>query len=70
MLSAGCFLWLRTLQPLFAIIAVAAVAYQGWLVFTRPPALRTARVLVIFWSSVGVCLLVAIIWVLLWLRYR
>ncbi len=70
LLSAGCIFWLQTLQPLFAAIAAAAVGYQAWLVFRRPPALRTRRALVIFWSSVGVCALVAITWILLWLRYR
>jgi hypothetical protein len=69
-LSAGCVLWLERLQPLFASVAVAALAYQGWLVWRRPKWRRTGRMLVILWTSLGTSLLVMGAWVVLWLRYR
>lgn len=69
-LSAGCILWLERFQPLFAVLAVAALAYQGWLVWQRPPQRRTKIALRILWASVGVTGLVFVAWAALWLRYR
>ena len=40
-LSAGCLLWLQRLQPVLALVVVAALSYQGWLVWRRPALLRT-----------------------------
>jgi hypothetical protein len=69
-LSAGCVLWLERFQPLFATIAVATLAYQGWLVWKRPPQRRTRRALFILWTSVAVTGLVFATWIGLWVRYR
>jgi hypothetical protein len=69
-LSTGCLLWLHRLQPLFASVAVAALAYQGWLVWRRPPCRRSRRVLVILWASLGTSALVLAAWIAAWVRYR
>jgi hypothetical protein len=69
-LSTGCLLWLQRLQPLFATLAVAALAYQGWLVWRRPARRRTRAMLVILWVSLGTSLLVLAAWVASWVRYR
>ena len=69
-LSAGCALWLQRFQPLFAAVAVAALAYQGWLVSRRPADRRTRPMLRILWTSVGTTIVVFAIWTALWLRYR
>lgn len=63
-------MWLERLQPLFAMLAVAALVYQGWLVWRRPPRRRTKGMLAILWGSMGVSALVLIVWVSLSLRYR
>ncbi len=68
--SAGCVLWLERFQPLFAVVAVATLAYQGWLVWRRPPQRRTTRALVILWGSIATTALMLTTWVALWLRYR
>ena len=68
--SAGCLFWLETLQPLFAALALTSMAYQGWLVWRRPPYRRTKRVMTILWSSIATSALVLVIWVMLWLRYQ
>jgi hypothetical protein len=69
-LSAGCVLWLERLQPLFVTVAVSALSFQSWLIWRRPPALRTRTMLFILAASIGVSLLVLAMWVGLWLRYR
>lgn len=69
-LSAGCVLVLQVLQPLFASMAVLALAYQGWLVRSRLPQRRTRTVLAILWSSVALNVLLFAAWAALWLRYR
>jgi hypothetical protein len=69
-LSAGCVLWLQRLQPVFAAVAIGALALQTSLVFKRPAHLRTRRVMLIWGSSLGVCVFVFATWVALWLRYR
>lgn len=68
--SAGCLLWLETLQPFFAAIAAAALGYQVWLVRRRPAYRRTKTVMIILWTSVATTALVILVWVSLWLRYR
>ena len=68
--SAGCLFWLETLQPLFAVIAVASLAYQGWLVWSRPAYRRTKKVMRILWASVATSSLVLVVWLGLWLRYN
>ena len=69
-LSAGCLFWLERLQPVFAVLAVSALAYQGWLVWRRPRERRSRKVLAIFWTSVGINALVLLTVVTLWFRYR
>ena len=68
--SAGCLLWLERLQPFFAATAAAALGYQVWLVRRRPASRRTKTVMIILWTSVATTVLVIIVWVSLWLRYR
>ena len=68
--SAGCLLWLERLQPVFAVLAVSALAYQGWLIWRRPRARRSRGLLAIFWTSVGINALVLLTLVTLWFRYR
>lgn len=69
-LSAGCVIWLQRFQPLFALMAVAALAYQGWLVVRRPRHLRTRAMLWMLRASVGIVALVFVGWAALWVRYR
>jgi hypothetical protein len=68
-LSAGCIFWLQALQPVFASVALAALAYQMWLVWGRP-CRRTKTVLAILWSSIALSGLIFTAWGLAWLRYR
>ncbi|HXH05051.1 MAG TPA: hypothetical protein VNI83_00515 [Vicinamibacterales bacterium] len=68
--SAGCLLWLERLQPVFAVVAVSALAYQGWLIRRRPRHLRMRAALLIFWSSLGLTVLIFAVWIGLALRYR
>jgi hypothetical protein len=60
---------LQRLQPLFLTLALAALAYQGWLVRRQPPPLRTVGVRTIFGASLAVNALVMGSWVVLWFRY-
>ena len=69
-LSAGCVFWLQALQPLFVSVAIAALAYQGWLVWRRPPQRRTRKVLAILWSSIVLNGLIFAALGVAWLRYR
>lgn len=69
-LSAGCVLWLQRFQPLFALLAVAALACQGWLVSRRPPLRRTKPMLWTLWTSAAVTTVVFATWAALWVRYR
>lgn len=68
--SATCLLWLQRLQPMLALVAMAALSHQAWLVWRRPASSRTTAMLVILWGSFGSTALVASAWVGLWLRYR
>jgi hypothetical protein len=67
--SAGCFLWLQKLQPVFAVVAVSSLAYQIWLVWGRQRR-RSRTVLAILWSSIAVTGLIFAVWGIAWLRYR
>jgi hypothetical protein len=69
-LSASCLLWLQRLQPLFAAIALGALAVQVALVLRRPRHRRSGRMLAILWTSVAVSGLVFLTWIALWYRYR
>jgi hypothetical protein len=51
-------------------VALASIAYQGWLVWRRPPYRRSRSALWIFWTSVAVTGLMVATWVWLWFRYR
>ena len=68
--SASCLLWLERLQPVFALVAVGALAYQGWLIRRRPRHLRTRTAVRIFWSSLGFTGSIFAAWIVLALRYR
>jgi hypothetical protein len=70
LVSAGCLIWLQRLQPLFAVVAVAGVGWQTWLVFRRPAPMRTPKMLAIWATSVAVLVLVFAAWVALAVRYR
>ena len=70
LLSAGCLFWLERLQPLFAVLAVAGLVYQSWLVWRRPFMRRTRRVMAVYATSLTVNAGVLALWVWLWLRYR
>ena len=63
-------LWLERFQPVFAVLAVAGLAYQGWLVWRRPPQRRSALAQGILWTSIGITGLVFVVWTVLWFRYR
>lgn len=70
LLSASCLLWLERLQPVFVVIALGGIGWQSWLVFRRPPSMRTVKILAIWGSSVAVVVSVFVTWVALELRYR
>jgi len=58
------------LQPLFFVVAIAALMYQGWLVLRRPPALRTAGAKSVLAVSVLLNTLMIGSWVVFSIRYR
>jgi hypothetical protein len=68
--SAGCALWLERLQPVFILVAVSSLGYQGYLVWRRPARRRTTQMLIILWASIGVSVLVLLSWIALSVRYR
>ena len=68
--SAGCLLWLQRLQPVLALVAVAALGYQAWLVWRRPAPLRTRRCCSSCGAASDPVRSSASAWVGLWLRYR
>jgi hypothetical protein len=70
LISAGCLLWLQRLQPLFFAVAIVSLAWQVWVVWHRPPFLRTRGVKVILASSLSLNALVIGTWVFLLIRYR
>jgi hypothetical protein len=70
LLSAGCLLWLQRLEPVFLVVAMGALAYQLWLVFRRPPAMRTWGMKAILTASVTVNALLIGGWITLAVRYR
>jgi hypothetical protein len=69
-LTAGCLLVLERLQPLFFAIAVAALAYQAWIVLRRPAPARTAGMKAALAASVVVNGLLIGSWIVLSIRYR
>jgi hypothetical protein len=70
LLSAGCLFWLERLQPLFAILAVAGVSYQTWLVWRRPVMRRTRAVMSVYVASLVVNVGVLALWLWLSIRYK
>jgi hypothetical protein len=70
LLSAGCLYWLERLQPVFFVVAIVSVVYQGLIVWRRPPFLRTRGVKVIFGTSVLLNFILLGGWVVLWFRYQ
>lgn len=70
LLNVTCLFWLERLQPVFIGVALGALAYQGSLVYRRPPSLRTRGMKAILGASIGVNLLVLSAWMTLWFRYR
>jgi hypothetical protein len=69
-LSAGCLLWLQRLQPLFLTVAVVSLAYEGWIFYRRPPAMRTWGIKAVFRASVALNVLLLGGWIVLWFRYK
>ena len=69
-LSAGCLLWLQRLQPVFFVLALASLAYQVWMVFRRPPAMRSRSLKTILGVSVLLNGLLVASWVVITIRYR
>jgi hypothetical protein len=68
--SAGCIVWLQRSQPLLALIAIGALAYQAWLVWRRPPRQRTMMMRAILWTSVVTTAAIGATMLLLSQRYR
>jgi uncharacterized membrane protein len=70
LLSAGCLFLLQRLQPLFFVVAVAALIYQVWMVGRRPPSSRTRRMKIVLATSVVLNVLMIGSWAVLAIRYR
>lgn len=70
MVGAGCFYRLERLRPVFFGLAVAALAYEMWLVRGRGGAMRSRSIRAMLAASLGVNGIVAATWVFLWFRYR
>jgi hypothetical protein len=69
-LSAGCLFWLERLQPLFFTVAVGSLAYQAWMVYRRPPAMRTWGIRTILGLSLALNGLLIAGWIILAIRYQ
>jgi hypothetical protein len=69
-MSAGCQLWLERLEPAFFAVAIASLAYQIWLVATRPLARRKTSVRTVLAASLLLNLVVVGGWIALLIRYR
>jgi hypothetical protein len=69
-LSAGCLLWLQRLQPHFFVLALGALAYQGWLVRRRPPKPGNWKVRTVLAASLAVNVMMIAGWVAIAIRYR
>jgi len=70
LLSAGCLFVLQQLQPLFFVVAVAALIYQAWIVQRRPTSSRTRGMKTILAVSAVLNVLMIGSWVVLSIRYR
>ena len=67
--SIMCLIWLERLQPLFFVLAVAALAYQIWIVLDRPPSLRTWAVKTVLGVTLLANSLMVGGWVFITIRY-
>ncbi len=67
--SVMCLIWLERLQPLFFVLAVAALAYQIWLVRARPPFMRTWAVKSVLGATLAVNGLMVAGWIVITIRY-
>ena len=70
MLSAGCLLWLQRLQPVFFVLALGALVYQGWLVRRRPLKPGNWKVRTVLAASLAVNVILIAGWVVISVRYR
>jgi hypothetical protein len=70
LLSAGCLFWLERLQPLFLIVAIGALVYQGAIINRRPPSMRTPGIKAIFGVSVVLNFLLIGVWIVISYRYQ
>jgi hypothetical protein len=68
--SAGCVVWLERFQPLFMLLAAAALGHQAWLIWRRPPHRRTRMMLLTFAISLGTSAAVGAALIALSFRYR
>lgn len=69
LISAGCQLWLQRLQPLFVTVAILSLAYQIWLIRTRPPKRRKLAVKAVLAASLAANFVVIGGWIALIIRY-
>ena len=70
LLSAGCLLWLQRLQPLFFVLALGALVYQGWLVRRRPPRPGNWKIRTVLAASLAVNVMMIAGWIVISVRYR
>ena len=70
LLSAGCLLWLQRLQPLFFVLALGALVYQGWLVRRRPPRPGNWKTRTVLAASLAVNVMMIAGWAVISVRYR
>ncbi|HEY1374242.1 MAG TPA: hypothetical protein VGH50_17355 [Candidatus Binatia bacterium] len=67
-LTLGFLVWLQKLQPLFFAAAAAGLVYQVYLVWNRPPQLRSRAMKVVLAASFAVNGLVLVGW-FVWFRF-
>ena len=70
LLSAGCLLWLQRLQPLFFVLALGALVYQGWLVRRRPSKPGHWKLRTVLAASLTVNVMMIGGWIIISVRYR
>jgi hypothetical protein len=63
-------LLLQRLQPVFFLVAIAALGYQLWMVSRRSPSARTPAMKTILAVSVALNTLMIAGWVIFSIRYR
>ena len=70
LLSAGCLFWLERLQPVFFTVAVLSLVYQIWVVWRRPPGMRTRGIKTILGISLALNTLLIAGWIVFTIRYQ